>query len=72
MICSSIPYGKNYQRLLGELVFKTKLKCNSDRFLMELSIWGALGFVNYEFERRRGSDTNSHFGCNISLLLIHF
>ena len=39
---------------------------------MELGIRGAFGFANYESGGRRGSDTDSHFGCIINLLLIHF
>ena len=41
-------------------------------FLMALGIQWTFGFVDYEFEERRGSDKDSHFGCIIYLLLIHF
>ena len=41
-------------------------------FLMALGIQGTFGFTDYEFGRRRGSNTDSHFGCIINLLLIHF
>ena len=33
---------------------------------------GAFGFTDYESGRRWGPDTDSHFGCNINLLLINF
>ena len=39
---------------------------------MTLGIPGTFKFVDYESEKRRGSDTNSRFGCIINLLLIHF
>ena len=38
---------------------------------MELCIREAFGFADYEYERKRGSDTDSHFGCIINLLFIH-
>ena len=77
MICSSIFYGKNYHKLLGESVFKTKLKlielkCKIDMFLMTVDIGGTFGFADYESGGRRGLDTDLHFGCIINFLLIHF
>ena len=41
-------------------------------FFTALGIRGTFGFANYESGGRRGSDTDSHFGCIIHLLLIHF
>ena len=41
-------------------------------FNMALGIRGTFGFADYESEGRRGSDTDSHFGCIIKLLLIYF
>ena len=38
---------------------------------MELDIGGTFGFAACESEGRWDSDTNSHFGCIINLLLIH-
>ena len=40
--------------------------------LMALGIPGTLGFADYESGGRQGSDTDSHFGCIINLLLTHF
>ena len=37
-------------------------------FLMELGIWRAFRFADYESGGRRGSHTDSHFGCIINLL----
>ena len=39
---------------------------------MKLDIRGSLGFADYESGRRRDPDTDSHFGCIIDLLIIHF
>ena len=39
---------------------------------MEPGIRGAFGFVDYESKRRWRLITDSHFGCIINLLLIHF
>ena len=41
-------------------------------FLIVLGIRGTFGFADYESEGRRGSETDSHFGCIINLLLMHF
>ena len=41
-------------------------------FFMALGIRGTFGFADYESGERRGLDTDSHFGCIINLLLIHF
>ena len=41
-------------------------------FLMTLGIRETFGFADYETGARQGSDTDSHFGCIIHLLLIHF
>ena len=41
-------------------------------FLEALGIPGTFGSADYESGGRRGSDTDSHFGCIINLLLIHF
>ena len=41
-------------------------------FLMALGIRGAFKFADYESEGRWGSDTDSHFGCIINLLLYIF
>ena len=40
--------------------------------MMELGIRGGFELADYESGRRRGSDTDLHFGCIINLLLIHF
>ena len=37
---------------------------------MELGIRGALGFADSESGGKRDSNTDSHFGCIINLLLI--
>ena len=39
---------------------------------MALYITGTFGFADYESGGKRGSDTDSHLGCIINLLLIHF
>ena len=67
MICSSMFYGKYYWKLLGESVFKTKLKFIkfeyiSDMFLMALCIQGSYRFADYD----------SHFSCIMNLSLIRF
>ena len=41
-------------------------------FLVALGIPGTFGFADYESKGRRASDTDSHFGCIINLLFIHF
>ena len=41
-------------------------------FLMVLNIRGTCGFADYKSGGRRGSNTDSHFGCIVNLLLIHF
>ena len=41
-------------------------------FLMDLCTRGPFEFADYESEGKRGSDTDSHFGCIINSLLIHF
>ena len=41
-------------------------------FLIELCIRKAFGFADYELGGTWGSDTESHFGCIINLLWIHF
>ena len=40
--------------------------------LMALGIRESFGFADYESGGRRGSEVDSHFGCIINLLLIHF
>ena len=41
-------------------------------FLIALGIPGTFGFADHESGGRPGSDTHSHFGSIINLLLIHF
>ena len=41
-------------------------------FLMAFGIQGIFGYADYESGGRRGSETDSHFGCITNLLLIHF